>query len=56
MIIKLLLNNKGVSFLEVLLWIVLVIFVVAIPLMDLSGVISNVFVSMIDRVNQIGTP
>ncbi len=54
--IKILSNNRGLGFIEVLLLILLVVLVIAVPVMDLSSVISDIFSNMIDRVSQIGTP
>lgn len=54
--IKILSNNRGMGFIEILLILLLVVFVIAVPVMDLSAVISDIFSNMIGRVSQIGTP
>lgn len=54
--VKILNNNRGIGFIEALLMILVVVLVIAVPVMDLSSVISDIFSNMIDRVSQIGTP
>lgn len=54
--VKILSNNRGMGFIEALLILLLVVFVIAVPVMDLSSVISDIFSNMINRVGQIGTP
>lgn len=53
---KLLKDNRGNTFIENLLIILLVVLVIAIPATDLSKAISNIIINTVDRVNQIGTP
>mgnify|MGYP000972422529 CR=1 FL=1 len=53
---RLLGNNRGNTFIENLLMILLVVLVIAIPTTDLSKAISNIIVDTVERVNQIGTP
>lgn len=47
-------NEKGFGFLEVLLYITLVAFVIAIPALGLAETISDVMLRIIERVAGIG--
>lgn len=53
---RLLRNNRGDAFLQHLLIILLVVMVIAVPAYGLAQAISDNIVTVVDRVNQIGTP
>lgn len=53
---KILSNEKGMGFLEIGLYVVLVIFVVAIAGSDLGGAVSSKFSALTETIKSIAVP
>lgn len=51
---EILLNQKGQTFLENLLYVILFVFVIAVFINSLAGAVGEKFGEMTERVNQIG--